>query len=832
MRNPHAFLDEQAAIWKKLEPLIRLLDAPADLREFLPIIKQFQKVLVLYAPLSIAEEAQAIARLQQLVGEILSGDIPVEKYFPAAEGSRRRHSMKPYNEERPHYCSYWNTCQSPEVREQHLALLASFLPIQFRLQMARKQAQRHLQDGAYKVGLALRQLTRPEPRERDFLAQLPVEATPATALRERFETIFLRHGIHPRVTGSYRNFGCLLRALRWYETGVWDFPLPLRQRSATTHKSPRRGGRADDEIDVAISISHTSEFGPPIHTTIFYPTDGEVSTTSKNSADEDPVQDGGDVGVLVDIPTQPATAFNRGDRMLVGRKAARYAAQAIEMANQRLPVTHATLTGYEIKTFLDAVLDIAHPAWSDVELPTRPKVAAWAACRFFIGRDPDSLQYLEVCNTESEPDLPSPIWFAREQRLWLPCQQPHHSRSGGADHLLDSDCGFMLHINEILTQCLKGVRPKYRKIFPASLEPEFKTLLANLNRTTGCTLTPERIAGFIAGMMARMAPKDEVFALYFRGLVPNQHNPSVYSALPAARIDSLYQSACNHALLLAGQAIPDAHAANFPTLVSAEDQFVGSKRVPTLDSLKKLVLDAQMGLAEKRATLGTAVHELHNAYTAYVVLFLLATTGIRAVGAPIPALFSLDRHTGSCFVSDKDSNNYRNARIVWLHPLMVRQLDAYSRHVIRLRQYLARTSLEALDRLDARQALPMLSSQQAPNREKDQHHLHDTIAPLFLIGEYGGHPVPIARGVVEAILGQDIHLRLMELRHFVRTQLMLSGCAGDLINILLGHAERGESPWAKFSTLAPWAWRQKLAEHLQPIVDSLGFNVLKSPLLC
>ena len=98
--------------------------------------------------------------------------------------------------------------------------------------------------------------------------------------------------------------------------------------------------------------------------------------------------------------------------------------------------------------------------------------------------------------------------------------------------------------------------------------------------------------------------------------------------------------------------------------------------------------------------------EQHNAYTAYLAFFLLATTGLRAVSSLLPARFDVDGTTGLCFVSDKDNHAYEQARIVWLHPALLRQLDEYRAHVTRLRQYLALVSLQGISHLDGQAQTP------------------------------------------------------------------------------------------------------------------------------
>jgi hypothetical protein len=80
------------------------------------------------------------------------------------------------------------------------------------------------------------------------------------------------------------------------------------------------------------------------------------------------------------------------------------------------------------------------------------------------------------------------------------------------------------------------------------------------------------------------------------------------------------------------------------------------------------------------------------------------------------------------------------------------------------------------------------------------------------------------------LLGKDWNLRLGAMRHFVRSQLLWAGCAGEAIDALLGHWIRGAEPWGRFSTLPPAKWSQQIDVALIPLVEQLGLKVLPSPL--
>lgn len=75
-------------------------------------------------------------------------------------------------------------------------------------------------------------------------------------------------------------------------------------------------------------------------------------------------------------------------------------------------------------------------------------------------------------------------------------------------------------------------------------------------------------------------------------------------------------------------------------------QHVGSLHVPTRAGSTDYSLTVLNAVAKLASEAGVKYVERHNAYTAYVAFFLLATTGLRGVSSLLPAHFDIDRATG------------------------------------------------------------------------------------------------------------------------------------------------------------------------------------------
>ena len=55
-------------------------------------------------------------------------------------------------------------------------------------------------------------------------------------------------------------------------------------------------------------------------------------------------------------------------------------------------------------------------------------------------------------------------------------------------------------------------------------------------------------------------------------------------------------------------------------------------------------------------------------------------------------------------------------------------------------------------------------------------------------------------------------------RHFLRTNLIADNCPVEVVDAFLGHWEIGQEPWGRFSGLSPIVYREKLEEHLIPLL--------------
>jgi len=246
-------------------------------------------------------------------------------------------------------------------------------------------------------------------------------------------------------------------------------------------------------------------------------------------------------------------------------------------------------------------------------------------------------------------------------------------------------------------------------------------------------------------------------------------------------------------------------------------------RVET-STLHKLVGALQRKLGIRQSDLRSDdIHRYHNAYTLYVWLFQSLTTTMRAIRAPDRMLnvkkgWDVQHRHLPAGLSDKDSDYEERARYVVIPRSLSIQLRHYQRH---LASYLG---------LFVRQSEPPEGFVIWEKTGKSSG--IQPLSPTWL-----GEALKIA--LYEALQeSQDEDLKEEECvipvnfhRAYLRSELIARGCPGEIIDAFMGHANRGELPFLRYSTFDYEKYRQKILEHLESILASLGFKVIASHLL-
>ncbi|WP_162622647.1 tyrosine-type recombinase/integrase [Salinisphaera orenii] len=182
----------------------------------------------------------------------------------------------------------------------------------------------------------------------------------------------------------------------------------------------------------------------------------------------------------------------------------------------------------------------------------------------------------------------------------------------------------------------------------------------------------------------------------------------------------------------------------------------------------------------------------HNTYTTYCVSMLAAATGYRAVKNPLQDILALDSRTGWLVISDKDFADHRNARLVWVPPLISRQLEAYA------------TYRSVIIRLLG---------------------LNDEAPGFFFFLNEKRLSRPVAPHSLAAAIDWTYKLPLNANRHLLRTRLTEKGLPGEVVDAHMGHWDLGEEPYGPYSALSPHDFKDEVAPVLNELIDTQGWRV-------
>ena len=212
-------------------------------------------------------------------------------------------------------------------------------------------------------------------------------------------------------------------------------------------------------------------------------------------------------------------------------------------------------------------------------------------------------------------------------------------------------------------------------------------------------------------------------------------------------------------------------------------------------------------------TKATTLVDRHNAYCRYLLLHLLAATGMRPVNDPFEALDMLDLPRALALVADKSSHQPNEARLVPLTPLTVTLVARWLDHLQRLARWV-------------NESLPMLSLQ-----------IETTLRPA------GPRPLPLFFLLDEDLAVQRVDRSLLErwwpadwaglpanqLRRELATAAMSSGWPGELSEQLLGHVDLGQPAFGAHSGVSP-VDLQRCMPGLAAMLERQGWSDLPSPL--
>lgn len=182
------------------------------------------------------------------------------------------------------------------------------------------------------------------------------------------------------------------------------------------------------------------------------------------------------------------------------------------------------------------------------------------------------------------------------------------------------------------------------------------------------------------------------------------------------------------------------------------------------------------------------------------------STGYRAVRDASFQIDEIDSKTGLAVISDKDSIDEYHSRLIWVPKMCLEQIQIYSRH---LEQFRAYTAVK----------LPNVHRRLVQSLEERRRY---SLPGLFIVER--DSVLPLTPGRYEALMPDFYPYPANAHRHYLRQSLLKMGCPSNIIHAFLGHWERGQEPWAKFSSLGPLEYVGILSPFIQSILGKTGLE--------
>jgi len=758
-----------------------------------------------------------------------------------------RLSLHNYYGRFPHYCIYLKVPTNTEILNQWRAMVATLLPMLYELDHYRRaplpaniisslnatssnipayktplyMAARHEM-----VCLCLRNLARPDSHA---LLNLMTELPPHAMSIERWAQKLEDTGFKLNSTGPLKDMSYLQYVV---QDKLENWTLKRGQHGGGNPDAPRRGRQLRRPLDGPLKAASPVEFEDAfggVHRLRHYFPRQSAEEVRDEKFDRNLKADQPQVVSTLTLDTDRSLEYFLKNRAIRASINAKYCLQAIERFNQHLPLGPLTLSGYEVSCFLRCLSNIDSIEWKDIPKEVRLEVAVWSALRYFLSRGPEEIVKFRFVREF----MPTVLQDARinSDSVVLRSTPPEHNPPKQLGHTVKVESLFILRLPQLVRSLLKALKPRREKLFSSNHEAHFHALITAINKHHFLEITPRKLEFAMAEQISQMAPADWVIGNYFKGASPSTHIPSIYSAVPVSRIQSGFDQACQYFQNESGVSIIEVANHSFPSLQRAEDAHLGSLHVPTLAHMKKTVGTMVTELQRLTGLPGVHWSHLHNLYTAYCVLYYMATCGARVMGEIFPTITDIDWYTGVAFMSSKDSDTYQHANLIWLHPRLIEQFKKYCEHLHHLPLYLSTMDLASVRRIANVWHQPNMTARPGLSRARDLEGLSESAPMFFFISEETGKLQTISPTLLARYLGSDWELRAASLRHFVRSELMVHGLSGEVIGALLGHADRGQQPWADLSSMPPIAWRHQLAAVMQTVMETIGLQVIPSPFL-
>lgn len=517
--------------------------------------------------------------------------------------------------------------------------------------------------------------------------------------------------------------------------------------------------------------------------------------------------------------------------------------ESIAMHNQRLLYRWEILTLHEVSLFLETMQLIAegrHTLHASLRAnyDIDPLEVCAVAITIFLRSSPldeNGLSQIRLNDGAYNQIIPPGYrfygdkigcWIAKAPTLGVTTRLPFPNLYANAERkreffYISSGTGLEKIIDDYIIR-VRGNSETNKKLFLHKLKDYKKAInsvLSDINKQHKTRLTIKRIEWYLHNLLSRQRDGDITTAMLLTGKDDFLgSSPLHYTAVPVSSLQKLYHTCCSEIIdkhlkemaVRCPETLPSPLQAS--PILHAWGGTTGTAFRPRRSAVGKMIrrLRERLDFVKGSPRSLEKLIRLHNNIVRYTAVMFAFSTGFRAITSPLLPPSQIDDATGFAVISDKDSGDYYNARIVWLPPVCIKQYRLYLEH---LDAFFPK--LEFLD-LEAFNALKTLLEEPRPSDR----------LPLFFLLTYTGTSSKITPTDLWKEIRQKLQYDLPAnaSRHYLRSILLERGCPPELVAAYMGHWERGEEPWGRYSALSPNNYALTLGRYLIPLLEEDGWK--------
>ena|GEM_PF-1676253 len=220
---------------------------------------------------------------------------------------------------------------------------------------------------------------------------------------------------------------------------------------------------------------------------------------------------------------------------------------------------------------------------------------------------------------------------------------------------------------------------------------------------------------------------------------------------------------------------------------------VGARMCPTTGAVRSMFARLSQDIDDASDYRDrTGFTRYHNRLTLFTVQMFAYATTCRAIRTPYLPMSSVCLARNLTTLSDKDDEFHHKTRLIWIPPVLEKQMTFYDQHLFKLKSEPLKGESKIL------------------------------LEPCFFLGT--GYKLQRVRPKSLTPL-LNIYLQgavANTHRRFLRTELLERGCNPEVVDAFLGHWQNGEEPFGLYSSFNFLEYIAELRTHLAPLLKDIG----------